>query len=69
MASPSPRVGDSSNGSFHALRQWVWWKEDTLLAVGVSGEGAEEGGAFKEEVLRFSLNIDKDNKLVKIVKW
>lgn len=55
-------VGEASGG-FHALRQFVWWRGDSLLAIGESGD---VGG---QHLVQFSLDVDRDNKLVKVTKW
>lgn len=67
---PPISVGEHSSSScgFHALRQFVWWREDSLLAVGVSDGGEGEGDGYREEVVLLSLIVDRGSKLVNVTK-
>ena len=55
-------VGEASCG-FHALRQFVWWRGDRLLAVG------ENSDVCGQHLVQFSVDINRDSKLVKVAKW
>lgn len=46
----------------------MWWQEGSLLAIGMSDGGEREGGAYSEEVIQFSLMVDRVDKVVKISK-
>lgn len=56
----------TSDSSFHCLRQFVWWREDRLLGVGVAEEDGR--GVCREVVMQFSLDIDTDKNIIQIAK-
>lgn len=58
-------VGGVATG-LHALRQFVWWREDCLLAVAMWEES--EGGVYKEGVVQFSLSVNREKKSVEVSK-
>lgn len=59
--------------AFHALRQFVWWRADSVLAVavedgtGVSGSGST-GESGCESIVLFSLLVDRETKCVTLEK-
>lgn len=62
---------------FHALRQFVWWRDDTVLAVAVEESTGDcrsnalvgESRCGSESIIQFSLVVDRENKCIKLQKW